>query len=255
MGRHFEGHHEAETTATPEQVWEAIATGPGIDSWFIGRNEVDPGAGGAVRTDFGGHIAPSTVTAWDPGARLAYGSRPGPDGGFVAYEFLVAGRGGGSTVVRLVTSGFLPGDDWEAEFEAMASGGAMFFATLVEYLNHFAGRTAVPVTVFGPAVTDWPRAWAVLRAALGLTGDRVAVGDRVRCRVSGLAPIDGAVYFHNAQTLGVRTPDALYRFLQGFHGSMIAAHHLFGDDPGRPVERAWGSWLDDLFAADRAADQ
>ena len=32
MGREFEACQEAEVGATPEQVWEAIATGPGIDS-------------------------------------------------------------------------------------------------------------------------------------------------------------------------------------------------------------------------------
>jgi hypothetical protein len=30
-------------------VWEAIATGPGLDSWFMGRNEVEPREGGTVR--------------------------------------------------------------------------------------------------------------------------------------------------------------------------------------------------------------
>ena len=35
--------------ATPEEVWQAIATGPGIDSWFMGRNEVEPGEGGRPR--------------------------------------------------------------------------------------------------------------------------------------------------------------------------------------------------------------
>jgi uncharacterized protein YndB with AHSA1/START domain len=43
MGRKFENHQEVELDASPEQVWEAIATGPGIDSWFMGRNEVEQG--------------------------------------------------------------------------------------------------------------------------------------------------------------------------------------------------------------------
>ena len=38
MGHEFEADKRAELDATPEQVWEAIATGPGIDSWFMGRN-------------------------------------------------------------------------------------------------------------------------------------------------------------------------------------------------------------------------
>ena len=45
MGRPFENRREAEVPATPDEVWAAIASGPGIDSWFMGRSEVRPGAG------------------------------------------------------------------------------------------------------------------------------------------------------------------------------------------------------------------
>ena len=53
MGRQFAQHREAEVPATPGEVWAAIATGPGIDSWFMGRNDVEAGVGGTVRTVFG----------------------------------------------------------------------------------------------------------------------------------------------------------------------------------------------------------
>jgi hypothetical protein len=56
---------ELEITGRP-QVWDAIATGPGIDSWFMGRNEVEPSDGGIVRTASGGYTPESTVTTWDP---------------------------------------------------------------------------------------------------------------------------------------------------------------------------------------------
>jgi hypothetical protein len=39
--------------------------------------------------------------------------------------------------------------------EAMMLGGELYFRTLVEYLTHFAGRFAVPVTAFGPAGAGW----------------------------------------------------------------------------------------------------
>ena len=122
MGRQFEQHREAEVPASPQEVWAAIATGPGIDSWFMGRNEVEAGDGGAVRTAFGEYAPELPITGWDPARRLAYGSGRAPDGRFIAYEFLIEGRAGGSTVLRVVTSGFLPGDDWAEEFEAMTLG-------------------------------------------------------------------------------------------------------------------------------------
>lgn len=41
MGHPFEIELEEHLPATPEQVWDAIATGPGVDSWFMGRNEIE----------------------------------------------------------------------------------------------------------------------------------------------------------------------------------------------------------------------
>jgi uncharacterized protein YndB with AHSA1/START domain len=243
VGHEFSERREAEVPAAPEEIWDAIATGPGTDSWFMGRTEVDPGEGGSVRTIFGGYRPDNTITGWRPGQRLAYGTEPGEDGRFVAYEFLIEGRDSAGTVLRMVTSGFLPGDDWEVEFDAMTKGTDLFFATLVEYVSHFAGRTAVPVTAFGSPVSNWDDAWRRLSARLDIEGV-VREGVPVRCTPDALPSIDGIVYFTNPHTLGIRTPDALYRFLQGFGGSMVVGHHLFADDVNAAeAEKAWQHWL------------
>jgi uncharacterized protein YndB with AHSA1/START domain len=242
MGEQFEHRRETEIGASPDDVWEAIATGPGIDSWFMGANEVDPGPDGTVRMIFGQYTPSHRITAWEEGQRLAYGSGPEEDGRTIAYEFLVEGREHDATVLRMVVSGFLPGDDWEDEYEAMAQGGDLFWSTLITYLTHFRGRVAAPVTVFGPMVDDWDSAWAAVHRELGLSAP-VAVGAPVRLTLDGPA-VDGQVYAANEQTLGVRTEDAMYRFLHGFRGPMMACHHLFvGVDAAR-AERTWQVWLD-----------
>jgi hypothetical protein len=56
----------------------------------------------------------------------------------------------------------------------MTLGHAMFFQTLATYLNHFAGRTATPVTAFGPMITHWPHTRARLMTAIGRDGDEPA---------------------------------------------------------------------------------
>ena len=241
MGRTFEQREEAEVPASPGEVWAAIATGPGIDSWFMGRTDVRPGKDGTVRTVFGEYAPELDVTAWDPARRFAYRSGEAPDGRFIAYEFLIEGRTGGSTVLRTVTSGFLPGDDWAEEFEAMTLGGEQYFRTLVEYLTHFAGRFAMPVAAFGPEGTSWARDRKLICRALGLSGD-ARRGDRAR--MSTTETTDGFVYFANAHAIGVRTQDAIYRFLRGFGKPAMAAHELFAADAD-PVQaqRAWESWL------------
>ena len=224
------------------KFWAAITTGPGIDSWFMGRNEVEAGAGGAVRTVFGEYAPELEITEWDLAHRFAYGSGQAPDGRFIAYEFLIEGRAGGSTVVRTVTSGFLPGDDWADEFEAMTLGGELYFRTLVEYLTYFAGRFAVPVTAFGPPGTSWSRDRSLLCRELGLA-EPPGPGDPVRF-TGEVGPADGVVYFASAHAIGVRTPDALYRFMRGFAKPVIAAHHLFaaGAEPDQ-ARQAWEAWL------------
>jgi uncharacterized protein YndB with AHSA1/START domain len=215
VGHDFETHHDAELPATPEQVWDAVATGPGISSWFVGRTEVD---GETVRTSFGdGWMPAGTVTAAEAPHRFAYRHETGADGRFVAYEYLVEGRAGAATVLRTVTSGFLPGDDWADEFEAMTYGTELFFHTLSDYLRFFPGRFATTTTTFGPPVTDWPRAWRELHARLGLDREP-RPGDVVT---------GGVVSFTNPHTLLVRAPDGLHRFLRGFHGSMVECHSQF----------------------------
>ena len=62
MAQRFEITNDLEVDATPEQVWDAIATGPGMDSWFMGRSEVEPRQGGTSRWSIGDYTETATVT-------------------------------------------------------------------------------------------------------------------------------------------------------------------------------------------------
>jgi hypothetical protein len=209
----------------------------------MGRNEV---AGGLVRTAFGGYTPELVVSADDPPRRFAYGSPPDGDGRFIAYEFLIEGRLGGGTVLRTVTSGFLPGEDWADEYEAMTLGTDLYFQTLAEYLSNFAGKIATPITVFGSQASTWNRTRAAILNALGL-GTAVAAGDEFHATSETLGTMDGNVYFANAFTLGLRTQDSLLRFIRGFGKGDIAAHLLFAPEvEEQTVESSWRTWLEDL---------
>jgi len=243
MGKAWEGRDEADLKATPEQVWQAIATGPGIDSWYMGRSTVEPWLGGAISTDVGPFVMQSKVTAWEPGKRLAHRSDETADGRFIAFEYLIEAQEHGSTVLRLVANGFLPGDDWDAEYEAMLRGGQMYFGTLVACLTHFTGRTATPIGAAGPSQLSWTDSLAKLCHAMGLAGEP-SVGDRVRFTPADLPVIDGVVDFVNADAIGVRPADALYRFVRSLFGPVLAQHHLFlSDVDAHHARQAWQRWL------------
>jgi uncharacterized protein YndB with AHSA1/START domain len=248
MAHPFELKHEIEVDATPEEVWDAIATGPGVDSWFMGRNEIEPREGGTTRMAMQGSVEEATITAWEPPTRLASRTPEASDGSVHAFEYLVEGRGKANTVVRWVHSGFL-GDNWEAEYEGLSEGDPMYFDKLRVYLTYFRGRTATPVAAFGPAVPDRDEAWARFHRALGLAV-APALGDRVRLTPDGLPVLDGVVDWMSRDFLGVRTDDGIYRFMHiaPFGGPTGVGHHVFIDGlDQKEAERAWASWLEKVF--------
>jgi uncharacterized protein YndB with AHSA1/START domain len=247
MAHRFEIAKDVVVDARPGQVWEAVATGRGMDSWFMGRNEIEPREGGTVRWSIAGYTAESTVTAWDPPHRFTSTSEESPDGSRHQFEYRLEERDGGGTAIRYVHSGML-GGDWEAEYDAMREGDPMYLHKLVQYLTYFQGRFATPVDVFGPPVPDRDRAMAAFRRGLGLTGE-IADGDHVVLTPEGIEPIHGVVDYVSPHFLGVRSSDALYRFIHGFDGTTLAGHHLFADGVDQhEAEDAWRSWLGRVFA-------
>jgi hypothetical protein len=129
----------------------------------------------------------------------------------------------------------------------MSEGDPMYFHKLAEYITYFSGRFAVPVDSQGPEVSDREYALSEFRRALGLRDD-VREGDQVRIAPEGFPPIHGVVDCVSASFLGVRSSDALYRFIYGFTGTVMVGHHLFapGADQER-AEKAWTSWLERVF--------
>jgi hypothetical protein len=241
MPREFEIRREVELAATPEQVWEAIATGPGNAAWLF-PTEVEPREGGKSADG-------STVTVWDPPRHFAVRAE-GEGGWFNALEAIIEGREGGSTVLRYVHSGIFV-DDWDNQYDSADRHTDFYLHTLGQYLRYFSGRAATYVGAQGPPASARPEAFTTLRRALGL-GDQAADGDRVRLRLPGLEPLDGVLDYLAPQFIGIRTADGLYRFFgRNAWGMPIGlGHHLFaeGVDQGR-TEQAWRAWLDSALAA------
>ena len=81
---------------TPEQVWQAMATGAGNTAWFT-RTTVEERSGGEIRFDFGANgSSVGEVTAWEPPHRFGYveheWNETAPP---VATEVTITGRSGG----------------------------------------------------------------------------------------------------------------------------------------------------------------
>jgi uncharacterized protein YndB with AHSA1/START domain len=244
MTHPFEIEQETTLPASPEEVWAAIATGPGIDSWFMGRNEVEPREGGTTAMDIAGNQEEAAVTAYEPGKRFASRTATADDGTFMAFEYLIEGRDGGSTVLRVVHSGLL-GDNWQDEYDALRRGWPFHLHTLREYLAHFPGRVGTPVFAVAPSgERPTQQVRAALAHALSLP-DPVVVGTRARAEPVGLPPLDGEVTWSDGEHIELRTADGLYTFHHA-SGVMLMFHHLFGPTTDG-AEAAWQQWLTGLL--------
>ena len=246
MGKEFEIVNELEVGATSEQAWQAVATGEGMDGWFMGQNEIEPREGGKIRTITPEWSEEATVTTWDPPSRFAYRTDEAEDGAFMTFDYRIEGGDKGNTSIKWIHSGML-GDNWEREYEAMNEGDTAYFHKLGQYLTHFFGRKATPVETYGPEVHDREQAMKIMREGLGLAGP-VAVDEKVRLTPEGIQPIEGVVEWVSPSFLGVRSEDALYRFIWAFTGPLMAAHHIFREVDEKKELEAWTSWLKGLVA-------
>ena len=166
---------------TPEQVWHAIATGPGMSAWFT-PTTVDEHVSGAITFDFGDDncgeaILSGTITAWEPPTRFAYEEYGwSGDAPPVATEVVITSRLGDRCVVRMVHSLFTEKDDWDDELESFETGWPGFFEVLRVYLKNFPGKPAATVRATASHPGGEAQAWSTLTTALNLTGANV--GDR-----------------------------------------------------------------------------
>lgn len=256
----YEIRVETEVPGTPEQVWDAIATGPGITSWFIPA-KVEGGEGGEIA--FGhaeGFSSIAKVTAWEPPHRFVYEEEAVLSGDAeqpIATEWLVEAKAGGTCVVRVVMSGFGPGDDFDKASESFGSGWRTALNDLRIYLTHFAGQLAAPITASGVAEgRTRDEVWAQLTSALGVSAD-AAPGDRVTARAEGSTALAGTVQrvepgivtllldepAPGLALIGAGGPgDEVYTFVRA---------HLFGDDAPAVAARdepAWQAWLGEALA-------
>ena len=254
---------------TAEQVWDAIATANGISSWMV-PTDVEEREGGAIRFHMGPDVSSEgTVTAFDAPHRFAivepdWALLVGHDRdsvGPMATEFLIEAQSGGTCVLRVVTSAFGTGADWEQEFFAdMTNGWVPQFDNLRVYLAHFAGKRVVSMDVDAPARTTPSAMRATMQRAIG-GGRELSVGDALELqgltgvveRINAdpgphellmrvLAPVEGYVSFMVWETAADMS-------------TAVVAGRFFSDNAPTYVDQeqdGWKKWLVGL--AEEAVD-
>ncbi|MBX3401194.1 MAG: SRPBCC domain-containing protein [Gemmataceae bacterium] len=248
---------ETEVPGTPEEVWAAIATGPGVSSWFVPTEmeEVD-GKPVAVKSNFGpGMESSAVVTAWDP-PRMFAAESPGwtPEMPSMATEWSVEAKAGGTCIVRVVHSLFTDKDDWDNQLEGTEHGWPGFFRTLRIYLTHFRGQRSALMQKMTVAAGTEAEVWETLTTALGLKG--VSVGQRWSSPAG--VPALGGVVEHATQSpndilLRLDTPGPGVAALGTYNCGQIMVGvnlYLYGDEAAANVAREsplWQAWIEKRF--------
>lgn len=245
---------ELELPGTPQQVWQAIATGAGITSWFV-PTEVEEREGGRVVFHLGpGMDSTGHVTTWQPLRRMAY-EEPGWSEGAppLATEFVIEALSGSTCRVRLVHSLFTSEDDWDDQLGSMETGWPPFFGVLRLYLRHFAGKRSAVVQATGRYPGTEAEAWQVLTQALGLVDAKP--GER-REAAAGAPPLAGTVEsftqdaIHRELMLRLEqpAPGAALIGTYTWEGRVRATLglYLYGDDAAAVAaaqEPRWTAWM------------
>jgi len=250
---------ETEVPGTPEEVWQAIATGPGITAWFV-PTQLEERAKGSIEMNFGpGMESKAEIQEWDPPRRFTAENKEGmgPGSPAMATEWTIEAKSGGTCRVRVVHSWFASTDDWDAQFESVEKGWPAFFRILNTYLTHFRGQPCTQVQLMAFTSEPKEKAWAELTQPLGLAGANV--GQSVTS--SGDAPHLAAVVEHVSSTKA----DLMLRLEQPAPGTaqvsampmgesvcLYICLYLYGEGSREIAAReepVWQGWLARLFPA------
>lgn len=254
---------EVELPGTPEQVWQAIATGPGISSWFCPAQVEERVGGKMVFEVMPGMESAATLTAWDPPRRLA-AEDPGWAPGMppVATEWTVEARAGGTCLVRVVHSLFASTDDWDSQLEGTESGWPGCFRILRMYLTDFRGQRCSLMRATGMAGGAESDAWKRISQPLGISG---FTGGQRWDAGAGAPPLAGIVEQftetkdHHDLLVRLEKPAPGFVWVNAFDcgGSVMVSlnFYLYGDAAAEVAKRdepLWRAWIAQQFPQPQA---
>ncbi|MDE2652784.1 MAG: SRPBCC domain-containing protein [Gemmatimonadota bacterium] len=189
-----------EIAAPVDAVWRAITEGELVANWFAPVASAQPGEGGHLTVSWGaGAEWTSWITKWDPGRHLRLvdqlPEKAGETAAVMALDYRLTDPGG-ATRLDLVNSGLSSAPDWDDTFHMMQNGWRFFLWNLKHFLERHPGATRTMISERPWVAGSREEVWDRVFGANGLVdtiadGAYPATGDRFRCVLDGLEPLEG----------------------------------------------------------------
>jgi uncharacterized protein YndB with AHSA1/START domain len=192
--------------ATPQQVFDAWAKPDQIAQWFVDSAEGEMRGGSTVtwRFETFGYEMPVPILEAEPGRLIVIGGEL--PGRLPFLQEITIRAEGGTSVMRLVNSGFREGAEWDAEYEGVDSGWRVALAQLKRWLERHVGARRAHVLAVRPIESnafDWPAVAPLYNTRAGLTSwlaaraelsrEPLSVGSALRLELEGGGTLTGEV--------------------------------------------------------------
>ena len=238
---------------TLDDIWTAIATGPGMSSWYV-PSTAEEHAGGSTTSRFGEGpemLVSGRVAAWEPPRRVLFdGGDEATAAGGMTFEWTIEDTAGGHRV-RLVNTGFPDTPEGQAQKAAMTDGWGLFLHSLQLHLEHFRGQVGVAMLPMATGPGPRTEVWRHLTAALGVPS-APAPGDRLQATADDAPALAGRVVqadsWRVSLVLDEPAPGTGIIAVEGDDENVMISVwlYLYGDTATATVERdapRWAQWL------------
>ena len=220
-----------EINADAAAVWRALSDAEQLKNWFPLDARVKPGVGGSLWLSWGeGSDWEAPIEIWEPGKHLRTVDTIPVEGSAplrMAVDYLIEAKGG-TTVVRLVHSGFAA-STWEDELDTMGAGWMTFLLILKHYLERHRGESRTMAWVRHQPVQA-PRAEVYARtlSAMGVDGEALRIGGAFRARTRNGDEFRGVVK-------ALRPPINVTATVENWHDGMLMVEIEPGRERCRPA--------------------
>lgn len=247
---------EIEIDAPVATVWTALTEADELMRWFPPEAKSIPGVGGSIWMRWDDvYEGESEIEAWEPEHHLRT-LFPKKGTARLATDYYLEGEGG-KTVLRVVTSGFGEGAEWDDQYTGVFFGWRFELESLRHYLERHLGRNRHVAWARAPYTGGFDGAWTHLMEVMGLgAADELTVGGTYAAQTATGEALSGGVLLWHPPRQFVGTVDALGDALlrietkggadSGSAQIWLSSYRLPEPDV-RALEARWQSALDARF--------